>query len=365
MRFQINQDTGSFIKGWVIPDNPSVTPRVHVYFDNELRATVEATERRARLKEKGVHKTGIVGFLVSEKNCRGISKARGVKIYDADTNILLYQRRPGEQVIEGKLLRIETQMLRAIPLNEVLFRRFQMSYSGIEQFTEETLTSILGIQFAESIYLTGLVQLPSIEEQLRGLGYKIAVLLRDPYEELAERLLILRWAATPQGSNSSEHLGKGMAHAISVLRDSDLGSPEAISLLFDGLDDKVRRVLFNTLTRQLSCRSADEPLDDAAAATALDRLSEVDIVGVRRDVDAFLETIQAVFVSDDPFEPVKLESYPSVQRLTALLREIETVPRLIGLDLEVYSSVLAAMDSIDSDAVPVPASDERRAGARR
>jgi hypothetical protein len=365
MRFQITQDTGSLIKGWVIPDKPSVRPRVHVYFDTQLRATVEATVQRARLKEKGVHATGIVGFVLSGKNCRGLAEARDVRIYDADSKVLIYQRRPSEQMIEGKLLRLETQMLRATPLNDVLLGRFHMGYSGIEQFSEETLASVVGLQFSDSIYATGMIYLPALEGQLRGLGYKIAVLLRDPYEELAERLLILRWAATPQGSNSSQHLGGGVSQAIAALRDADLSTPEAVGSLLGNLDEKTQRVLFNTMTRQLTCRTVDEPLDTAATAAALDALSELEVVGVRRDVRAFLDTLEAVFGPDEPFATVRLETYPSVQRLHDLLREMKSVPELIGKDLEVYTAVLAAMDAIESEVPPAEVPDERRAGARR
>ncbi len=59
MLFSIDEDVGERIIGWLMPDNPAVTPRVLVHPDTEHHVVVEAFVFRPLLKELGLQYRGI------------------------------------------------------------------------------------------------------------------------------------------------------------------------------------------------------------------------------------------------------------------------------------------------------------------
>jgi hypothetical protein len=366
MRFNIDSDTGSRITGWVLPDNPMATPRVRVLFGDEQKATVEARHRRAYLKDRGLHSTGICGFVLDEKNCKGIARAAVLRIYDDDTNLLVYQRRPAAKLVEEKVFRLETQLLRATALNDLLFPHFHMAYAGIEMFGQETISGILTISYTNSVMATGAIHYPAREQQLRDRGFKTAVLLRDPYEELAERLLILKWSASPQGVGATPYLGKHVLGAVKAMRDADLSTRTSVEALLARLDEGAQRVLFNTTTRLLTCNAATEVLDELAVSAALEALSEFDMIGVRDNVRGFLDVVEAVLGLPEPLADLKLPVYSSVEGLTAELKQVPAVAELSAMDIELFEAIVGAMDAVDRRSAPVPGDRAaRRSGGRR
>jgi hypothetical protein len=363
MRFQIAQDNGTQVMGWVLPDNPASVSRVRVFFGDTFQTTVEASILAKHVKDQGLHNTGFVGFTITEKNCKGVVDARDLRVYDDETNLLIYQRRPSHPVVEQKLFRLETQLLRATPLNDLLIPRFHMAYTGLENLPQETTKSVVGIQFTTSLYVTGALQVRAIEDKLREGGCKTAILLRDPYEELAERLLILRWAATPQGASSSAHLGRGSQNAIDALRDAPLDTPGNVEAVLGRLNENAERALFDTTTRLLAVKNWDEPLDSHSVGAALEALSHFEIVGVRSDLRGFLDVLEAVCNAEEQLPEVKLELYPSVRKLTDLIRPIQSVSARISRDLELYQAAFRALGVAAAEASG-ESRDGRRVAAR-
>ncbi len=82
--------------------------------------------------EQGLHNTGVCGFVVDERNCPGVTAAGHLEIKDADNHILIYRRCNDAQLVDQKLLRIETQLFRSQGLDDGLIARFQMSYKSLE-----------------------------------------------------------------------------------------------------------------------------------------------------------------------------------------------------------------------------------------
>jgi hypothetical protein len=351
MRFQIDSDTGSSIVGWLAPDNPTVTPRVRVVMDDGQRLIVEGKHRRPGIKERGLHNTGLCGFVLDERNCRGVASARALQIYDEDTNILVYQRRRTNELVDQRLFRLETQMLRLSPLNDLLVPLFHMPYLSLDLLGKDTVEGILAIAFTSSLLATGALYYRAHEYQIRERGFRTAILLRDPYEELAERLLILKWSGTPEGAATSPCLGKGVSGAIKAMRDAEFGTADDIAALLKKLDEPARRVLFNTTTRLLACQAIDDPLDDNAVGSALDTLSEFNAVGVRENVRGFLDILEAVIGLDGQLPDITLPVYPSVRGLAGRLRDVPAIGERIALDVQVHSAVLKAMGSVSGRAV--------------
>src|SRR5450755_4005031 len=185
MLFNIDEDAGGRLEGWVMPDNPAVTPRVIVRLDYQNHVVIEAFVFRPLLKEQGLHNTGVCGFVLDENNCRGLTGASKLEIYDADNNLLIYRRRPTAGLIDKKFFRLEPQLFRSVALDELFMPRFHMTYPALDLVSEETIRSILSMPFTPSIYAAGRVFWRVWEPLLRDRGYMVGVLLRDPYHELA------------------------------------------------------------------------------------------------------------------------------------------------------------------------------------
>src|SRR5262249_17791521 len=217
--FSIDEDVGGRLEGWVMPDNPAVTPRIIVHLSSESHVVIEASVFRPLLKQNGLHNTGICGFVLDENNCRGLTGAVRLEIYDADNNLLIYRRRPSAGLIDRKFFRLEPQLFRSVALDEAFLPRFHMTYPALELVAEETIRSILSMPFTQSIYAAGRVFWRVWEPLLRDRGYSVGAVLRDPYEEIAERVLILKLAASPQAGTITDAFGPVVEAAAVHLRD--------------------------------------------------------------------------------------------------------------------------------------------------
>ena len=110
-----------------------------------------------------------------------LTAADKLEIYDADSNLLLYRRRPDAGLIDKKFFRLEPQLFRSATVDDMFLPRFQMSYSALELYSEETTRAILSLPFTQSIYAAGRIFWRVWEPLLRDRGYMVGTLLRDPY----------------------------------------------------------------------------------------------------------------------------------------------------------------------------------------
>jgi hypothetical protein len=343
MLFNIDHDRGETIMGWIMPDNPSVSPRVQVTVPGQPPRIVEAQHYRPLLKEQGLHNTGICGFVVDAQAVPDLPNLTHVDVHDVDTGLLVYRRRPKDGVIPARLARIETHLLRTRSLNEMLSPVFQMAYTGIETVPREALNALLGVSFTDSIYVTGRFRLRTIDSSLRDRKYKLAVMVRDPFEELSERLLLLKWATKPEGAAAPTVLGPSITGILPLMADADLSTVRGIADLARTLDAMGRDLLADPLTRQLTTLEPDEPTDRLAVGTALDALAECEVVGLREDVPGFIAMLGAVLDADIAIGTPEAPVYESVGRLTALLMDTDEARALVENDLEVYDRVKSAV----------------------
>ncbi|HET6377564.1 MAG TPA: hypothetical protein VFG05_04570 [Methylocella sp.] len=337
MLFNIDDDSGSRIIGWLAPDNPAATPKVIVHLDPDRHIVVDATAYRPLLKEQCLHNTGLCGFVITEKNCPGITAAKDLEIKDSENQILIYRRRSAPDLIQGKLLRLETQLVRSHNLDEALNRRFHMTYNALELMPEETTQRIFGLMFTKSLYLSGRVFWQAWEPLARDNGFRAAILLRDPFEELAERLLILKWASLSGSEPAAGFLGRALQSSASIFRTVDLTDLTALQGVLSRPPEELRGALFNPLVYQLAAPNAFDPPPAPETASALDSLAAIDAVGLRSDSRAFLELLAAVLDLPQPLPDVTLGTGPAVSGLADKLRELEAARALIEMDLEVYA----------------------------
>jgi hypothetical protein len=340
MLFSIDEDIGTRIVGWVMPNNPNTAPRVKVTIGS-TETIITADVYRPLLKSQGLHNTGICGFQFGDAQVSGLVEATDLTVVDVDSGLLLYRRRP-YPVIGQKLILVEPSVLPAININQQLAPRFQMSYENAERHNEETIRAILGIPFSNSVYVSGRIYVREFDYLYRDRGFKSAILLRDPFEELAERLLVLKWTKKQNDPSLSERIGRDVVAAAEKFTPFESHSVESLSTALSKLHDDVRNILFNPLTRQLSTRYPDDRLDLAAVALSLSTLSFFDVVGTRADVPYFVEAIYAALEYEGSVDTV---TQPASNTVLAFAERLKTVPaavELARLDYQVYAAVIAA-----------------------
>ncbi len=339
MLFSIDEDTGTRIAGWVMPDNPATTPKVVVHLGPEHHVVIDAFVERPLLREQGLHNTGLCGFVVNERNCPGVTAAGHLEIKDADNHVLIYRRRNDAQVIEQKLLRVETQLFRSHGLDDALIARFQMSYKSLELLPEETTRSIFAIPFTNSVFASGRIFWRMWEPMVRDRNFKAGIVLREPFEELAERLLILKWASVSDTNSAAAVLGQTVQLCAKTFCNVNLGDLAALQDLLSRPSDELRAVLYNPIVYQLAAPNAFDPPPSPEVAATLNSLAEMDAVGLRDDPGAFLRLVGAVLDLPDQLSGVSLHTSETVLGLAEILREMSPARALIEKDLEVYAEV--------------------------
>jgi hypothetical protein len=343
MLFSIDEDMGGRLEGWVMPDNPAVTPRIVVHLNATYHVVVEAFVFRPLLKEYGLHNTGVCGFVLDDINCPGLVSAGELEIYDADNNLLIYRRRSSNALIDVKFFRLEPQLFRSVTLDELLLPRFHMSYVALDLLSEETTRSILALPFTPSIYAEGRVFWRVWEPLLRDRGYRVGILLRDPYHELAERLLMLKLASSAEKGSVLDILGPTAEAAAVHLRNVDLTNQSSLDAALATPTHELRSALYNPLTSLLSAQNAFDALPIPATAVALDSLADMDAIGLRDDTKPFLEMISVVFDLPDSLPTIALPTNRAVLQLADVLRARPVARSLIEMDLEVYDTVTATL----------------------
>jgi hypothetical protein len=352
MLFSIDEDIGNRITGWVMPNNPAATPSVIVHLDADNHVVIEASMYRPALKQRGLHNTGVCGFLLDEGNCRGLTASSNLEIHDAGTSLLLYRRRPDEGLVNKRFFRLEPQLFRSVAVDDALAPHFQMAYSALELQSEETIRAIIGIPFSASVYASGRIFWRFWEPILRDRGYMVGTLLRDPFYELAERLLILKLASSAEGDRIADAVGPVVEVAAAHLRKVDLRDISAIEAALASPPPELRSIVYNPLTLLLTARNAFDPPDTPTTAIALESLADMDAVGLRQDTESFFEQISAVLEVSESLSAETVPTNATVVQWADLLRERPAMRQLIEMDLVVYQT---AVDIIERQRAKDPA----------
>lgn len=358
MLFSIDEDAGTRIVGWIMPDNPSSTPHVAVFVGGKMHKVVRATVLRPLLREQGLHETGICGFVVDQQAVPDLAKLTDVELYDEATNIRIYRRRPETAKANLKLFRLETRAVPQAAMNEPFQDLFHMAFTRLEQTPEEAVRSILGIAFSPSIFCTGRLYFRTFEPLLTDRGFKCTVLVRNPFEEMAEQLLALRWAVrTPNLAYSVLH--ETFRPLVESLGKADVKEMTDFEGWLGTLGPAERGHLSNPLARLLTCRSSDEAIEASAVEQSLQTLSDMDVVGVEGSEQVYWDTLRAVLEIDLPPLP-SLSWSRHVGELERLVRDWPAAQDLIAADAGIFSALQEAIrrtDATTEEAVVEPAAE--------
>lgn len=342
MRFHIDKDTGDSITGWVVLDNPSVVPRLLVSMPERDEFEIVANQMRPGLKDRGLHATGMAGFRLNEKNCSGIKTVQELSIYEVESGVLLYKRGAGEGHLQRKLFFCQLQAMPQPRAQAGFERHFAANYYGPERHGGETLSSVIGNEHHASVFMAGRPLMLRYQPILRDRGYCIVTLLQDPYDELAERILLCHALQARDRNNSKLDCPSGLEPLVSRLAGIDLVDEASYADTFGSLSSPQRDALANPYLRILAC-DVDELPARFHISSALDNLAAMDVVGLRARYDDFKSMLRDVLEADvlgdqQPFD------VPGTHEVSERLQRVRAVRDLLALDIEFYSYAREAIE---------------------
>ena len=341
MQFQVDKDTGDLITGWVLLDDPDAIAKVRVSAPNTATVELDARAPRPALKNRGLHNTGTVGFRIDPRAFPGLTRAKDLEIRNVETDVLIYRRRQ-DYHITGKLFRYEFQAMPQTQLDMLFMKHFALNYNAVERHTFDTLQSIVGNKASNSIYVAGRLMFNRYHRVLVDRGFRIVTALRDPYEELAERLLFLRYAASADRPAYLADYLTGFESLLKIAQQFDIANDNTLRKTFENLDDTQRAALSNPFVRSLAC-DLDELPEKRHIETALYNLSTFDLVGLYNRFDEFRSMMNDLMQVDilGTHQPAGVSWAPMIG---AKLAQIEQVNEMLALDVELYSCVREAIE---------------------
>jgi hypothetical protein len=349
MQFHLDLDKGNYLSGWVLPDNPSATPSVVVLSPNAEPLTVKAGVFRKDLFKLGLHHTGLLGFEIDQTVIPQLSATDRIEIRDADTNILIYRRfRDGEHV-RLKLFRYELGSMPQVQLDLTLGQHFTLTYEAIERYSFDTSWGIFNNATNTSVYLSGRPQLTRYMQVLRDRNFKTVVVLRNPMEELAEKILFLKFAISGKAPDFVANHLTGMEAVLPLVSRMNLADDNSLVTTMNGLSEAEHTALSNPFVRLLAC-ARDEVAQDLHVSVALENLANLDLVGVRPKFESFKQELATALGVDliGREAPAAISNAPAVAEKLARLRSVH---RLLALDLKLYHLVEEAVSKVETRAL--------------
>jgi len=341
MLFNIEVDEGTRVIGYLVPDSFTGSSSIRIADGQRNLLILPCREERAALVVAGRHETGCCGFTIDETIISDLAQQEALEIYDQETGILIYRRRPPSRVAQKRLLRLETHLFPLWRLDDRLEGHFQYFHKGIERHGRETTTQLFLLNNSTSLYLSGRLILKSYENWIDG-TFNCIALLRDPYMELAERLLTLKFIRGGGKEILGERDFMAFGPAIAFAEAIEV-EEKALHKAFAAMPRAVIAILANPLIRQLAARMPDEIPTKGAVATALSTLSSFAILGLREHQDLFLAQLADLVGVSRQALPV-VPDFVKTGELSRLLKGVPEVGVLIDKDIEVYHHVKAAIE---------------------
>jgi hypothetical protein len=337
MFFNIDADEGRSISGWLAPDNPSAAPRIAIIIPGRDELLCDATIQRPDIRELGLHSTGRVGFSVDASLVPDIETVDDIELLDADTRLPLYRRFQVERHIERKFFLFDCSVMPQRGMMHELTQHFALNYVASERHALETMIVLINNHFSKSIFFAGRPNFNRYAGFLESGGYLRAAILREPLEELAERLLFLSLLAKSGASHLIPTYVTGIAPLIEFARNLPFHDPKGLLTAFRQVTDEQRQCLMSPMVRMLGC-NVDELPGQRHVSFALDHLASLDIVGTRTRYDLFRSMVNqfvgaSVLCDDSP------ASFPTVTALAQTLSRIGMIVDLLEHDLQLYAYV--------------------------
>ena len=354
MLFNVEEDRGGFISGYVVCDGFVDTARIALASSGAVVWEGLADHPREALVAGGRHRTGLCGFLLDEKLVPGLAGMVDLEIRDQTSGALIYRRARSHHLAK-RVLRLETHLFPLWRLDNALNPAFQYSANQIEACGRETTTQMFLLSQIGSIYLSGRLLYRAFQPQIEG-QFDVVLLMHHPYEELAERLIVLaqikKSGSAILGLRENMSLEPTMAFAQSLPLDSERGLARALR----DIPHSVARVLANPVVRQLTTTTPEEMPSKSGVAAALTTLSSFAAVGLRRAPRTFNRAVEELTGLPAPLPDSA--ALPGVAALARMLKRTREADWLIEQDLALYHHIAEAFRvsaSVPADIATPPA----------
>jgi hypothetical protein len=335
MLFNIDIDQGRSIGGWLAPDNPNASPRIVVRIPGRDDLVITAAIHRPDIRDLGMHGTGLVGFEVSDRDIADLADIETIELLEAESGIPIYGRFLNGRHIEHKLFYFDCSVRPQKRIINAAAEHFTLNYSASERHSFETMIGVINNSRNKSIFITGRSNFNRYTALLHGAGFLAVAMLNDPFEELAERLLLLNLIAKSEAGHLLPTFFTGLEPLVDFARDLPFNNPKGLLAAFRGTTDDQRLALMSPMTKTFGC-NIDEPPERRHVSIALENLASMDLVGVRGKFPAF-RSLLAGLLGVDLFEENETVAYPSIRVLADSLSRIGLVTDLLEDDLALYS----------------------------
>jgi hypothetical protein len=341
MLFNIGEDSGERVAGYIVPDGYSAVPTIRVCNKGEELYVFSANEISEPLVNVGRHETGQCVFSIDTSVLPDLRDLADLELFDAETDLLIYRRlRPHN--IKKKLLRLETHFFPLWTLDNAIAPQFQYFAKGIENLGRETVTQLFLLHQVESVYVSGKILYKNYAHYIES-GFQTLMMVQNPYEELAERLLVL----SKIRQVGTVHLGIRESVALEPAMDFAEALPtqdeKALRRALRQMPENVSSLLANPLVRQLTAASPDEMPGGGAVAASLDILANSALVGLRHEPGKFLQGFAELVEIEADLLP-QTPHFATVAPLAQLLKNSGEVDRILEKDIELYHYVEAAFN---------------------
>jgi hypothetical protein len=333
--FNVEQDLGNRIVGYLVTDSYSGRGSVRISSEGYSIAVVDAGEPIDALVAAGRHETGRCGFVI---DVPGLGTLNRLEIRDADSGLLIYRRAPEAEFVTEKVFRLETNMIPLRRVDRAARRRFSYAYCDAERFGLESMTQMFHLPHAQSLYLSARCHYPTFESFVQN-RFKLICVIHDPFEELAERLLLFRRAAARGRLNARDALI--FKAAIEFAAGLAPASDRELRRSFGRIGYDAVRPLHNPLVRQLATANLQELPRSGSLTMALDILASFALVGLRSESEQFAAGLSALLGATGHIVR-ELPRCTAAIELATRLRQIPAVHDLLELDIELYGRIAEA-----------------------
>ena len=346
MLFSVEYDHGSTIKAYLVPDTGGSAGVVRLRSKGDELLTLSATDERPELVAAGRHSTGMCGFTIDESIVPNLASYEDLEILEATSGLMIYRRR-APSFIDAKVFRLETHLLPLWRIDDSLKDRFQFWYKGVDRHGRETSTQVFCISNNNSTYISGRLLFSNVQFYLSQ-GYRAIAMFRDPFDELAERMIVLKNV----GLQATELLGARDAMTyepvIEALAEIENFDRASCKRFFKRADAQVFSVLNNPLVRQLTSNNLDEIPTKSCISTALQVLAGFEVLGLRSDAAGYSQAVAETFDLAPSSVPVMTE-FARVTELGHVLRDIKDAELILEHDLELYDHTSRAFGALETE----------------
>ncbi|OMQ42883.1 hypothetical protein [Ensifer sp. 1H6] len=362
MYFAIDTDQGHTIAGWIVLDNPSAVPELVIKIPGRESIPFRANVLRPDLKDHGLHSTGLAGFQIDRSVIDDLSDIPQLTLVEVETNLPIFRRNVYGAAVAKKVLLMEVGTFPQVRMLKEIMGLFDLTYPAVERFSLETTSSIIG-SHAQSLFISGYPSWQRHGSLLRERGFLTAAILRDPFKELAERLLTLahmkKWS-----KNASLHpIMKHHAVLLDIVENMDFQDEKSLLAAFRGLSPEQYNLLRSPMTAAFGCYPEEE-VQRRNVSIALDNLSHFDLVGTRERLPDF-SVVADTLIGVPVFGDVRLESLPGVAELAVILTKIGMIADILDEDIALYSFASEAVNAAIGDQTRNEAEVQHSSGGGR